>query len=233
MGSWLARPSRTVPLAASSISAPLVDVGHRPRTLETFGSKTMASLSDPDGRTLTAFLNKVLANGAINGTWKLETIDTTTSAPTTPASVDFWTLNLSTGMKPDLDVQVPGTLGLVVAGSLTTPFPTASAASPIGISPGVVMASDNTLGSFSPYQGRIYAAFVGYYNVMIDGVKNPTDNTDIFLTYSDDGGRTWSPAGRLSTTMHPSPMVVLRRAENSAFERYLHRPRPVPAGDRG
>ena len=54
-------------------------------------------VSDPDGRTLTAFLNKVLANGAINGTWKLETIDTTTSAPSTPASVDFWTLNLSYG----------------------------------------------------------------------------------------------------------------------------------------
>ena len=28
--------------------------------------------------------------------------------------------------------------------------------------------------------------------MIIDGVKNPTDNTDIFLTYSDDGGRTWS-----------------------------------------
>ena len=37
-------------------------------------------VTDPDGRTLTAFLNKVLSNGAINGTWKLETIDTTTSA---------------------------------------------------------------------------------------------------------------------------------------------------------
>ena len=147
---------------------------------------------DPDGQTLTAFLNKVLSNGAINGTWKLETIDTTTSAPTTPATVDFWTINLSTGMKPDLDLAVPGTLGLIVPGSLTTPYPTASAASPVGISPGVVLASDNTLGSFSPYQGRIYAAFVGYFNVTIDGVKNPTDNTDIFLTYSDDGGRTWS-----------------------------------------
>ena len=68
-------------------------------------------VTDPDGRTLTAFLNKVLADGAINGTWKLETIDSTTSAATTPASVDFWTINLSTGMKPDLDVQVPGTMG--------------------------------------------------------------------------------------------------------------------------
>ena len=147
---------------------------------------------DPDGQTLTAFLNKVLSNGAINGTWKLETIDTNTSAPTTPATVDFWTINLSTGMKPDLDLAVPGTNGLIIGGSLTTPFPTASAASPIGISPGLVLASDNTLGSFSPHQGRIYAAFVGYVNITVAGVKNPTDDTDIFLTYSDDGGRTWS-----------------------------------------
>ena len=133
----------------------------------------------------------MLADGDINGTWKLETIETSTSAPSTPASVDFWTLNLATGMKPDVDVRVPGT-GLVIGGSVTTPFSTASAASPIGISPGLVMASDNTLGSFSPFQGRIYAAFVGYFNVTIAGIKNPTDNTDIFLTFSDDGGRTWS-----------------------------------------
>jgi subtilisin-like proprotein convertase family protein len=149
-------------------------------------------VNDPDGRTLTAFLNKVLADNSINGTWQLETIDSNTSPPSTPSSVDFWSLNLSTGMKPDLDVVVPDTLGVIVAGSLTTTFPTAAPSSPIGISPGIVMASDNTLGSFSPYQGRIYAAFVGYFNVIIDGVKNPTTNTDIFLTYSDDGGRTWS-----------------------------------------
>ena len=54
------------------------------------------------------------------------------------------------------------------------------------------MAADNTLGSFSPYEGRIYAAFVGYLNVTVQGIKNPTTNTDIYLIYSDDGGRSWS-----------------------------------------
>src|SRR5262249_32600711 len=137
-------------------------------------------VTDPNGRTLTVFLNRVLANGAINGTWKLETIDTSTSAPSPAASVDFWTVNLSTGMKPDLGLPVPGT-GLVIGGSLTTPFPTASAASPVGISPGIVLASDNTLGAFSPHEGRIYAAFVGYVDVTVAGVRNPTDDTDIFL----------------------------------------------------
>ena len=44
------------------------------------------------------FSGPMLANGyPINGTWTLETIDTQHGAPTTPAFVDFWTLNLSTG----------------------------------------------------------------------------------------------------------------------------------------
>ena len=96
-------------------------------------------------------------------------------------------------MKPDLDVQVPGTLGLVVGGSSYHHFPDRHRLLRPSVSALVwSLASDNTLGSFSPFQGRIYAAFVGYFNVTVDGVKNPTDNTDIFLTYSDDGGRTWS-----------------------------------------
>ena len=41
------------------------------------------------------------------------------------------------------------------------------------------------------------------FNVTIDGFTNPTSNTDIFLTYSDDDGRTWSTRSR-STTIHPS-----------------------------
>ena len=168
-------------------------------------------MTDPDGRTLTAFLNKVLANNAINGTWKLETIDSNTSAPSTPASVDFWTLNLSTGMKPDLDVQVARHPWACCCwfSHHTRSQPHRLLRHSASV-PGLVMASDNTLGSFSPYQGRIYAAFVGYFNVIIDGVKNPADNTDIFLTYSDDGGRTWSSPEVVNNDAAP-PMAVLLR----------------------
>ena len=82
---------------------------------------------------------------------------------------------------------------IVVGGSLTDTYPTAAPSTPNGVGPGLVLAEDNTLGPFSPYQGRIYAAFVGYFNVSNPrDVKNPTTNTDIFLVYSDDGGRTWS-----------------------------------------
>lgn len=149
-------------------------------------------VSDPDGRKLDSFLAKVIANGAVNGTWQLEALDSNTTPPTTPSVVDFWSLNLSTGSMPDLDLAVPGTLGLIVGGSLSDIFPTKSAASPVGIGPGVVLAADNSLGSFSPYEGRIYVAFVGHINITVDGIPNPADNTDIFLSYSDDGGRTWS-----------------------------------------
>ena len=61
-----------------------------------------------------------------------------------------------------------------------------------GVGPGLVLAIDNTLGSDSPYQGRIYAAYVDYYDIIVVGFQNPATNTDIFLKYSDNGGLTWS-----------------------------------------
>ena len=103
-------------------------------------------------------------------------------------------------------------------------------ASPVPIGPGVVMAQDNTLGPDSPYEGRIYAAFVGYFNVTIDGVKNPATNTDIFLTFSDDGGRTWSTPVEVNddSADHRRHSRVERAEPNDV----VHRPDPVPAGDR-
>ena len=79
-------------------------------------------------------------------------------------------------------------------GSLSDVYPTAIPAAPAtGVGPDVVLAEDNTLGPDSPYQGRIYAAFVGYFAVANPrGLNNPTTNTDIFLVYSDDHGASWS-----------------------------------------
>jgi hypothetical protein len=54
------------------------------------------------------------------------------------------------------------------------------------ILPAPVIAADNTLGSFSEYQGRLYVAFTGLYSDAASG------NTDILLFTSDDGGKTWS-----------------------------------------
>jgi len=71
-------------------------------------------------------------------------------------------------------------------------YPTIAPSTPKGIGPGLVLAEDNTLGPDSPYEGRIYAAYVGYYNVKVGGVTNPTTNTDIFLSYLDPGATSWS-----------------------------------------
>ncbi len=149
----------------------------------------------PENReTLDEFLQQELAKG-INGTWTLETNDTNTpptTPPTTPNYLINWSLSFGRGLTADNDVVVPGSQGLIVGGSASAPGTVAVPSSPVDIGPGVVMAEDNTLGADSPYEGRVYMAFVGYYDVTVLGLKNPTTNTDIFLTYSDDGGRTWS-----------------------------------------
>ena len=51
-----------------------------------------------------------------------------------------------------------------------------------------MIASDNTLGDFSPFQGRLYAAYAGRRS------DTAADNSDIFLLVSDDGGTTWRPS---------------------------------------
>ena len=62
-------------------------------------------VTDPYGRSLNAFLNTLLQNGYnINGNWTLESIDNNTSASTTPAFVNYWTLNLATGQRADINV---------------------------------------------------------------------------------------------------------------------------------
>ena len=149
---------------------------------------------------LDQFLAQVKAAGNVDGNWTLSARDTQTTAPTSPEFVNFWTINLTSGMLPSNNefsisgaAQAGAPLPLVVVqGSLTNNYPRSSPATPNGVGPGLVLASDNTLGSFSPYEGRIYAAFTGYYNVTVDKIPNPSTNTDIFLVYSDNGGQTWN-----------------------------------------
>ncbi len=147
-----------------------------------------------DGGSLRNFLQSVASKGAVNGTWTLETLGIDTSTSASPGFLLDWSLSFGRGLTPDNDVVIPGSNGLVLPISATTGLPlTIVPASPVAIGPGVVMAEDNTMGPDSPFEGRLYAAFVGYENITTDGVKNPTYHTDIYLTYSDDGGRTWSP----------------------------------------
>ncbi len=128
------------------------------------------------------------------GTWTLEITDFRDTAPGPPPPItqlDAWGLQFTSGLNPGIDSTVATT---TVRGTLAGPFATASAASPVGIAPAPTIASDNTLGSFSPNQGRIYVTYVDRFDSRRDGppaATNPADNTDIRLAASDDGGLTW------------------------------------------
>jgi subtilisin-like proprotein convertase family protein len=128
----------------------------------------------------------------VNGTWTLLVTDTRNEMmPMVPFNLQDWFLNFSMGMTLGRESTIAGSH---VLGRNVLPFPplegslTPAVSPDIGIGPGLVIAQDNTLGSFSPYQGRIYASFVAHD--IFTG--NPKDNTYIVLYHSDDGGLTWS-----------------------------------------
>jgi len=134
---------------------------------------------------------------ALNGTWTLKITDeksetTANGAPTQRLS--SWSLNFTGGLTTGIDAQVATTH---VLGALNAPYALQPAVNPtIGIGPGAEIAADNTLGSFSQYQGRLYVTYVDHRPV----TGNPSSNTDIFLAVSDDGGASWSVQSVLNST---------------------------------
>src|SRR5262249_42927672 len=67
------------------------------------------------------------------------------------------------------------------------PPPAPGPAPDLGVGPSIALAADNTLGSFSPYQGRVYLAYVS----AIRNAAGTITDTNISLVVSDDGGLTW------------------------------------------
>jgi subtilisin-like proprotein convertase family protein len=160
---------------------------------------------------LSAFVSGQTA-AQLNGTWTLSVTDERPQSQ--PMSIVNWSLNFTSGMQVSNDKLVAGPpppggiqpaplIGransdgstiAVVNFTPVGPFPN-QANTPVspdrGIGPAPVIASDNTLGSFSPFQGRLYLAYVAR---LAPPPPNPLDNTDIFLSVSDDGGVSWSKA---------------------------------------
>jgi subtilisin-like proprotein convertase family protein len=143
-----------------------------------------------------------LGMAGINGNWKLIVTDWQNDGNTPPPqSIQGWTLHITgymsnSGFGTDRIVTNPtGTAAIHPApGAATMPYPTMTAASgPEGIGPGISVAVDNTLGAFSPYQGRLYIA----YTNVIGGA-----NTDISLVSADSlkptVAPTWSAAVRVN-----------------------------------
>jgi len=138
--------------------------------------------------------------GQVNGTWTLQVTDYRAHGATPPAqALQAFSLHFSSGLANGTNISVvaspppgPPVIGAAIAGSATAPYPLRTAASPdVGVAPAPVIASDNTLGSFSPHQGWLYVAYVG-----IGGGQ--ADNTDIFLATSQDGGLTWTRGRRVN-----------------------------------
>jgi subtilisin-like proprotein convertase family protein len=124
----------------------------------------------------------------LNGTWQLRFVDNRNN---NVGILNRAELILTSGFEDGPDRTVAFT---TVRATVDNTSPTAALVHPLGIGPGVAIASDNTLGSFSPFQGRLYVTYVH----RIDDIRNPADNTDIFLSTSDDGGLTWINRGRVN-----------------------------------
>lgn len=148
---------------------------------------------------LNAFNGMSLAD--VNGIWRLHVTDVFNSNenPKPPQYLESWGLRLTSidssaivGHSADRLVATTG-----IPGSTTGNYPNPPAASPVrGIGPAPSIAIDNTLGSFSPYQGRMYVAYTAanQFPAFLNFLPNSQvlRDTDINLVWSDDGGRTWS-----------------------------------------
>jgi len=148
----------------------------------------------PDG-SLDAFNG--LSAAQLNGVWRLSIVDTVAS---NVGTLRGWSMRMASHIDTPAnvgagnfgtDTQLDPTRGSIstVTGSPTNVYTTTGGpyGTP-GVGPGVVVAVDNTLGSFSPFQGTIYVAYTGGSGI----------NTNIFLTKSTDFGVTWEPSIRVN-----------------------------------
>jgi subtilisin-like proprotein convertase family protein len=164
-----------------------------------------AQLNRPEQGTLSEFFspNGTATASQLSGGWTLSITDFVAPSGTS-APVQFvysWSLNFTAGMKfagQVVPVSQKGGSALapgdpVPVTPLTPSSQTPNYTQPVGATP--VIASDNTLGSFSQFQGRLYLAYTGIgENFTGNGPVPNANDTDIFLLTSDDGGRTWQPA---------------------------------------
>jgi subtilisin-like proprotein convertase family protein len=157
------------------------------------------------------------AAAALNGVWTLRITDFRASGTVNPAPrLNGWSLNFTAGLNDGVDTQVATTL---VRGAAGIPGAGPGLGGGAGVVPAPVVVSDNTLGAFSPHQGRLYVAYV----VRPEGTGVPADNTDIALATSDDGGLTW----RVATTRVNDDLGAVDGFSESDFR--SGRPQFLPA----
>ena len=172
-------------------------------TFESASTRSAANASGPyignfrpAAGSLSQFNGIAAGDSKINGDWKIRIVDANANSVGTLTRA---ALNFNSGTAPGRDVVAALTTvrGILSPGQGGV-FPTASAASPFGIGPAPVLATDNTLGSFSPNQGAVYLAYVDRYDSRRgdpgDNNVNPADNTEVMLTTSLNAGASWGGA---------------------------------------
>jgi subtilisin-like proprotein convertase family protein len=148
--------------------------------------------------TLALFNGLAKNDPRVNGNWTLRVIDFVRGPvnPTPSPQVLSWSLVFTSGLSitpPPNNVVATDLLDGVTTGApgFTPPVSPAH-----GISPDPVIAMDNTLGSFSPFQGNLYIA---YTDAVPDRVTGQIiDDTNVLLSVSSDGGVTWSSPIRVN-----------------------------------
>ena len=148
------------------------------------------------GGSLTAYNGSPLS--ALNGTWTLRITDfRSQGANPPPQFLADWSLLFSRGGSVENTTPISGfgLTGVAMPSSIEGVPLQNIAATPISArhpQAGPAVAVDNSLGAFSSYQGRIYAVYTGASFDQAPFTFTSATNTDIFLTYSDDGGFSWS-----------------------------------------
>jgi subtilisin-like proprotein convertase family protein len=129
------------------------------------------------------------------------------------STTGFGTTNLVASGKFRDGANIPYA-GEPLAGNFNDNYPNSvtTDSGPVGIGPGIAIAVDNTLGAFSPYQGRIYIAYNGYGNLEEMGATGEPatqSSPDVYLMYSDDGGNTWAhqPDGAATNPANLDPVT--------------------------
>ncbi len=139
-------------------------------------------------------LNSFVDGGGVTHNWVLRITAYGNNGSSTTALASRLrdlSLTFTTGVEADGGAETVA--ATQVRGSQTGVYPRASAAAGTqGIGPGIDVTQNNTLGSFSQYQGWIYVAYTGFRTGPFSGLANPADNTEIYLAWSDDGGQTWN-----------------------------------------
>ena len=102
-----------------------------------------------------------------------------------PQNLVSWSLNFTSNLTPGLEVTAATSKLQGAVANNANPLQPAVAPE-TGIGPGAVIASDNTLGAYSPHEGRLYVAYLN-------------TATQVSLAFSDNGGLSWQhPTGQVN-----------------------------------